>query len=136
MNSVNIIGNMTRDPEVRHTSAGMPLVTFGIAYNGKRKNASGEWVDQPHFFDVTAWGERFEKVAAYLSKGKKIGVSGRLEYQTWEQDGVKRSKVQIVANDITFASSKSDGDSGPVAREPQPDGYTPANMPDDDDIPF
>lgn len=139
MNSVNIIGNLTRDPEVRHTSTGTPLVVFGLAWNGSKKDSAGNWIDVPHFFDVTAWGERFEKVAAYLSKGKKVGISGRLDWSSWEQDGVKRSKVQIVATDITFASNKADdgGNSDAAPSEPAADGFYPTNTPDnDDDIPF
>lgn len=141
MNTVNLIGNLTRDPEVRHTTSGMPITQFGIAYNGRRKDASGEWVDEPHFFDVKAWGERFEKLAAYLEKGKKVGVSGRLTQERWEQDGQKRSKVVIVAHDITFASAKGEGDTAVPKPE---DDDVPASQfepvgnrhDEDDDIPF
>ena len=146
MNSVNIIGNLTRDPEVRYTSGGDPIVTFGIAWNGRVKR-NGEWVDKPHFFNVTAFGERFEKVAAYLDKGKKVGVSGRLDFSSWESEGQKRTAVGIVANDITFASAKGDDNGGPSRPA---DGDIPASAfggtsefvpvgggsADDDDIPF
>lgn len=139
MNSVNIIGNLTRDPEVRYTQAGQPIVSLGLAWNGRKKQGD-DWVDQPHFFNITAWGERFEKLAQYLSKGTKIGVSGRLDFQQWEKDGVKRSKVEIVAHDITFASSKRDGDDGGdrTPSEPAADGFYPSNTPtaDDGNIPF
>lgn len=139
MNSVNLIGNLTRDPEVRHTSGGQPVVNLGIAWNGRKKQGD-QWVDQPHFFDVTAFGERFEKVAQYLERGKKVGVSGRLDFQTWETNGQKRSKVVIIAHDITFASNAGDG-GGAVARPADDD--VPASAfgaqqptPEDDDIPF
>lgn len=138
MNSVNIIGNLTRDPEVRYTQGGQPIINLGIAWNGRKKDQSGEWVDQAHFFDVTCFGERFEKLCQYLSKGTKVGVSGKLDFQQWEKDGVKRSKVQIIGNDITFASSRNEEGERPARQEPQPDGYYPANTPtgDDDGIPF
>jgi single-strand DNA-binding protein len=136
MNSVNIIGNLTRDPEIKHTQGGMAIVNLGIAWNGRKKQGE-EWVDQPHFFNVTCFGERFEKLAAFLEKGKKIGVSGRLDFQQWEKDGVKNSKVVILANEITFASSKGEG-SGDTPSEPAHDNgdFVPSNTPDDDDIPF
>lgn len=140
MNNVCIIGNLTRDPEVRFTQSGMPITSFGLAYNGRKKQGD-EWVDVPHFFDVKAWGERFEKLAAYLEKGKKVGVSGKLEYESWEKDGQKRSKVVINAFDITFADAKRDaGSGGPSAPA---DEDVPASAfgaaaptPEDDDIPF
>lgn len=136
MNSVNLIGNLTRDPEVKHTQSGATIVNLGIAWNGRAKQGE-EWVDKAHFFDVTCFGDRFEKLAEHLEKGKKVGISGRLDFQQWEQEGVKRSKVAIIASDITFASSKSDSDSAPRA-ERAPDGYYPTNTPEDDadGIPF
>lgn len=141
MNSVNIIGNLTRDPEARYTSGGDPIITFGIAWNGRKKQ-NGEWVDQPHFFNVTAFGERFEKVASFLSKGSKVGVSGRLNFSSWvdQQTGAKRTNVDIIANEITFASAKGEGGGNGGGRTPADDdipasafGGTAAA---DDDIPF
>lgn len=140
MNSVNIIGNLTRDPEVKHTNGGNVIVKLGLAWNGRKKDSSGNWVDEPHFFDVTCFGERYEKLAEYLEKGKKIGVSGRLDFQSWEQDGQKRSKVGIVAFDITFASNAGDQSSTPrPADDDVPaSAFTPVggSTADDDDIPF
>lgn len=140
MNSVNIIGNLTRDPEVRYTSAGSPIVGFGLAWNGRRKDNHGEWVDDPNFFDVTGFGEKWEKLAAHLSKGSKVGISGRLDWSSWEKDGVKRSKVQIIAFDLTFCTRKGEDEGGQSSSpsEPAADGFYPSNTPshEDDDIPF
>lgn len=138
MNSVNIIGNLTRDPEIKHTQGGNVIMNIGIAWNG-RKKVGEDWVDTAHFFDVTAFGERYEKLAQYLEKGKKVGVSGRLDFQQWEQDGVKRSKVVIIAQDITFASNA--GDSGASVPRPSDDAipagaFAGAPTAADDDIPF
>ena len=142
MNSVNIIGNLTRDPEVKHTQGGMAIVELGIAWNGREKKGD-EWVDKAHFFNVTCFGDRFEKVAQYLEKGKKVGISGRLEYQSWEDKdtGAKRNAVKIIANDITFASNAGDANGGPSrpADDEIPSSqFTPTGSAsaDDDDIPF
>jgi len=125
---------------VRHTAGGNAIVKLGIAWNG-RKKINDEWVNEPHFFDVTCFGERYEKLAQYLEKGKKVGVSGRLDFQQWEQDGVKRSKVGIVAFDITFASNAGDGGSStprPADDDIPQQAFTGggSSTPDDDDIPF
>lgn len=148
MNSVNMIGNLTRDPEVRYTSAGNPITTFGIAWNGREKQ-NGEWVDKPHYFNVTAFGETWEKRAAMLAKGMKIGLSGRLDFSSWvTQEGAKRTAVGIVAFDMTFCQPK--GSNGGGGGTPTPaDGDIPvaaftsndfvpvgAATAEDDDIPF
>lgn len=124
MNSVNLIGNLTRDPEVRFTNGGTPVVQFGIAWNGRERGSNGDWVDKPHFFNVTAFGEKWEKLAPHLAKGKKVGISGRLDFSSWvTQEGQKRTSVGIVAFDLTFCSLKGEGGSERTA------------APSDDDIP-
>lgn len=140
MNSVNIIGNLTRDPEVRYTSGGSPVVSFGLAWNG-RKQQNGEWVDDPNYFDVTGFGEKWEKLAQYIQKGSKVGISGRLDWSSWETEGVRRSKVQIIAFDLTFCNVKTDSDGGghsrPADESIPSSAFTPvASHADDDDIPF
>src|SRR5687767_14145359 len=100
INRVILVGRMTRDPEVRYTSGGMPIVNIGLAVNGRQKDASGQWAEKPNFFDVKFFGERFERAAASLSKGSRIGIDGRLEWSQWETDGQKRSKVEVVAQDL------------------------------------
>lgn len=150
MNSVNLIGNLTRDPEVRYTSSGSPIVTFGIAWNGRKKAQNGDWVDEPHFFNVTAFGEKWEKLAAHLEKGKKVGISGRLDFSSWvTQEGQKRTSVGIVAFDLTFCSLKGEGGGNGGGRAPAdadiPDSafggasdFVPVGTTnhEDDDIPF
>jgi len=99
--TVTIVGNAVRDPELRYTASGTAVASFGIVYNKRAKNEAGKWEDgDPQFFDVTAWRELAENVAASIEKGTRIIVVGRLEYQTWEKDGDKRSKVQVVAESV------------------------------------
>lgn len=101
-NNVTIIGNITRDPELRFIPSGQAVASFGIAQTPRKRNASGEWVDgDPMFFDVSAWGGLGENIAESLTKGSRVIVSGRLQYRSWENDqGEKRSKIEIVADEI------------------------------------
>ena len=101
MNSVTIIGNITRDPELRYTSNGNALCKLGIAVNTRRKDGD-EWVDgDPQFYDVTVWGEMGENIAESVTKGTRVIVAGKLQYRTWEaDDGSKRSAVDIVAEEV------------------------------------
>lgn len=101
MNSVTIVGNMTRDPEVQYTSSGNALTKFGIAVNTRRKDGD-EWVDgDPQFFDVTVWGEYGENIAESLGKGDRVVVAGKLQFRSWEaDDGSKRSKIEITAEEV------------------------------------
>jgi single-strand DNA-binding protein len=97
---VTIVGNMTRDAELRFTSSGTAVASFGVVFNKRTKNGD-KWEDgDPQFFDVTCWRSLAENVAESLEKGTRVVVTGRLEYQTWEKDGDKRSKVQIVADEV------------------------------------
>ena len=105
-NRVILAGNMTRDPELRFTNDGIPVCSFGLAVN--RRRSKSEEVD---FFDVSAWRELGETIANYKKKGDPILVEGRLQYPTWEaQDGSKRSKVDVVADNVQFLSGPRDGD--------------------------
>lgn len=105
VNSVTLAGNLTRDPELRTTQSGSAVLSMGIAVNERRKDASGNWVDNPQFFDLTMFGNRAEKIAPYLTKGTKVTVQGRLHYSSWQaQDGSKRSKVDVIVDEIEFMS--------------------------------
>jgi single-strand DNA-binding protein len=105
-NRVILAGNLTRDPELRFTNDGVPVCSFGLAVNQRKRG--GE--DVAHFFDVSAWRELGETIANYKKKGDPILLEGRLQYRTWEaQDGSKRSKVDIVADTVQFLSGRSDG---------------------------
>jgi len=101
-NTVTVIGNITRDPELRFTAGGQALTTFGLASNRRWTNRqSGQQEESTSFFDVSCWGSLAENVADSLAKGNRVVVSGRLEQRSWEtQEGEKRSKVEIVADEI------------------------------------
>lgn len=101
-NQVVLMGNLTRDPELRSTPSGQSVCNFGLALNRSYKNAEGEWVEATDFVDIVAWGPLGERVAQYLSKGRPALVNGRLQSRSWEQDGQKRSKLEVVAQDVTF----------------------------------
>jgi len=102
MNSVSVVGNATRDPELRFTPSGQAIATFGIAVNRSWRNKqSNEWEEAVSFFDVTCWAQMAENVAESVTKGTRVLVSGRLEQRSWEtNDGEKKSKVEIVADEI------------------------------------
>lgn len=123
-NLVVLMGNLTRDPELRATSNGQSVCNFSLALNRSYKDASGEWKDATDYIDVIAWGPLGERVQQYVTKGRPVLVSGRLQNRTWEQDGQKRSKVEVVANDVTFLGGRgeggNDGASAPVATTSQP----------------
>jgi single-strand DNA-binding protein len=107
-NRVVLAGNLTRDPELRFTNDGIPVCSFGLAVN--RVRSRSEEVD---FFDISAWRELGETVANYKKKGDPILLEGRLQYRTWEaQDGSKRSKVDVVADNVQFLGGRSDSDDG------------------------
>ena len=100
-NTVTVVGNVTRDPELRFTPSGAAVATFGLAWNRKSTNARGEAEEQVSFFDVTCWRQLAENVAESLSKGTRVVVYGRLEQRSWETgDGERRSKVEIIADDV------------------------------------
>lgn len=121
MNRVILMGNLTRDAELRALPSGSPVLSFGIAVNDRVKNQqSGEWEDRPNFFDLTLFGPRAEKLAAYLTKGTKVAVDGKLRYRSWETpQGEKRSKVEVIVDDIEFMSAK--GEARPAASAPAAD---------------
>src|SRR5512139_1044730 len=101
-NSVTLVGNCTRDPELRFTSSGQAVATFGLAVNRRWQNRqTQEWEEKVSFFDVTCWQQMAENVAESVQKGTRVIVSGRLEQRSWEtNDGEKRSKIEIVADEI------------------------------------
>jgi single-strand DNA-binding protein len=132
INRVVVSGNLTRDPELRSTPAGTPVLALGIAVNDRRKNQeSGQWEDVPNFFDISIFGARAEALSRFLSKGTKVTIEGRLRWHSWETpQGEKRSKVDIVADEIEFMSSRDSGSGGSYAA-PEPAATEPG-----DEIPF
>ncbi len=111
-NQVILMGNLTRDPELRQIPSGQSVCSFSLALNRSFKGADGEWKEATDFIDVVAWGPLGERVAQYLSKGRPCLVNGRLQSRSWEQDGQKRSKVEVNAQDVTFLGGPGGGEGG------------------------
>jgi single-strand DNA-binding protein len=149
------MGNLTRDPELRQIPSGQSVCQFSLALNRSYKGADGEWQEATDYIDVVAWGPLGERVAQYVTKGRPVLVNGRLQSRSWEQDGQKRSKVEVNAQDVTFLGGRGDdnGNGGsygssdssaskPAAKKPAKKaddvqiedlGEEPINL---DDIPF
>jgi single-strand DNA-binding protein len=139
INRVVLVGNLTRDPELRHTPSGTAVCSLRLAVNTRRKDESGQWTDKPNYFDVTVWGQQGENCAQYLAKGRPVAIDGRLEWREWEaQDGSKRQAVEVVADSVQFLGGRGEGEGG---AQFVPAGATAASddfpsSPADDDIPF
>lgn len=137
MNRVVLLGNMTRDCELKYAQSGTAIGSFSIAYNEKRKDQSGNYVDVSMFFDCTAFGKTAENINKFFSKGSRILLEGSLDYQSWEKDGQKRSKVGVKVMSFDFIDRKSD--SQPQSQYQQPQQNQQAAMPDmpaEEEIPF
>ena len=114
INRVMISGKLTRDPELRSTTNGQAILTFGVAVNDRRRNqATGEWEDYPNYVNCVMFGNRASSLQRYLTKGTKVAVEGKLRYSSWEKDGAKRSKLEVIVDNVDLA---------PRANESQPDG--------------
>ena len=111
VNQVILMGNLTRDPELRQTPSGQSVCSFSLALNRAYKGQNGEWQEATDYIDIVAWGPLAERVSQYLSKGRRALIQGRLQSRSWEQDGQKRSKVEVLANDVTFVDSRGEGGS-------------------------
>lgn len=145
INKVAISGNVTRDPELRTTAGGTGVLTFTLAVNDRRKNPqTGEWEDQPNFIDCTVFGNRGVSLANLIFKGTKLAISGRLKWSSWEKDGVKRSKVEVIADEVELMQRPANqaASQAPQAAQQQ---AAPANAAQpvyvdasiyDEDIPF
>jgi single-strand DNA-binding protein len=143
VNVVVITGNLTQDPELRHTGGGTAVCEMRVAVNGRRKNSqTGDYEDKPNYFDVKVWGAQGENCATYLAKGRPVAVEGRLDWREWEaKDGSgKRQKVEIIANSVQFLGTKPKDSDTPSATSPdeseerQPVGAAAGGG--EDDIPF
>jgi len=138
INRVVLVGNLTRDPELRHTPSGMAVCSLRIAVNSRRKDESGQWTEKPNYFSITVWGQQGENCAQYLAKGRPVAVDGRLDWREYQtQDGQKREAIEIVADSVQFLGGRGDGEGQFV-----PAGATTTSDADfapsaaDDDIPF
>ena len=133
-NQVILMGNLTRDPELRTIPSGQSVCSFSLALNRSYKGQDGNWQEATDYIDVVAWGPLGERVAQYLSKGRPCLVNGRLQSRSWEQEGQKRSKVEVVANDVTFLGGRGEGDSAGGATAPASSGSAKPNKKQDDDV--
>ena len=143
INRVVLVGNLTKDPELRHTPSGTPVCSMRVAVNSRRRDESGTWVDKPNYFDVSVFGNQAESCTQYLSKGRPVGIDGRLDWREWQaQDGAKRESVEVVADSVQFLGSRADGggEAGggnqfvPAGAGSESSADFPAAA--DDDIPF
>lgn len=137
INQVILMGNLTRDPELRTTPSGQNVCSFSIAVNRSWQGQDGSQQDAVDYFDITAWGKLGELVNQYLSKGRRCLIQGRLSQRSWEQEGQKRSKVEVVASDVTFLDSAGAGDGSSAApRSSAPKKSNDAVVEDIDDKPI
>lgn len=111
LNQVTLMGNLTRDPELRQTPNGQNVTSFSLALNRSYKDQSGDWQEATDYVDVVAWGPLADRVSQYLNRGSRCLVQGRLQSRSWEQEGQKRSKVEVLANDVTFLDSRGSNNS-------------------------
>ena len=129
-NQVILMGNLTRDPELRQIPSGQSVCSFSLALNRSYKGGDGEWQEVTDYVDVIAWGPLGERVAQYVTKGRPVLVSGRLQSSSWEQDGKKRSKVEVNAQDVTFLGGRGEGGgSGESSYAPTSSNDAPADKP-------
>jgi single-strand DNA-binding protein len=144
-NRVILVGNLTRDPELRYIPSGTAVTEIGLAINDRRKGANGEWIEETTFVDVTLWARTAEIASEYLNKGSNVLIEGRLKLDTWEKDGKKNSKLRVVGERMQMLGARGGGGGGGVGgRAPAAKGeagFAPAHdeaeAPQvDDDIPF
>jgi single-strand DNA-binding protein len=153
-NRVILVGNLTRDPELRYIPSGTAVTEVGLAVNDRRKGANGEWIDETTFVDVTLWGRTAEVASEYLNKGSSVLIEGRLKLDTWEKDGKKNSKLRVIGERMQMLSGRSGSGGGPSGGGGGGGGSRPARSgggggggqapahdefeagPPDDDIPF
>ena len=142
-NKVVLVGNLTRDPELRYISSGTAVSDIGLAVNDRVKR-NDQWVDEVTFVDITLWGRTAEVANEYLSKGSPVLIEGRLKLDQWEKDGQKRSKLKVVAEKMQMlggrdgGGGRSGGSSSGGRQSSDYDQYEPAgaSAPPEDDIPF
>jgi single-strand DNA-binding protein len=152
-NRVILLGNLTRDPELRYIPSGTAVTEIGLAVNDRRKGANGEWIEETTFVDVTLWGRTAEVATEYLSKGSQVLIEGRLKLDSWQdKEGQKRSKLRVVGDQMRMLGSKGQKGGGkPAGRGPhfdesefgpsadsysEPSGASAGAQAPDDDIPF
>ena len=128
INTVVLVGRLTRDSELKYSTSGFPICTFSLAVNDSKKEGDA-WKEFAHFFDCTLLGKRGEALSQYLTKGQKVAIQGKLQQDRWEKDGQKRSKVKILVNDIELIGGKKAETDGDGENTPPENNF-------EDDIPF
>ena len=142
INRVVLVGNLTRDPELRHTPGGTPVCSLRVAVNDRKRDESGNWVDAPNYFSISVFGNQAENCAQYLSKGRPVGIDGKLRWREWQaQDGSQREAVEVVADSVQFLGSRGDSELAGGGNQFVPAGAAQQESADfpaaaDDDIPF
>lgn len=142
LNRVSIVGRLTRDPEIRHTAAGDPVANIRLAFSSRRRDSAGNWADQSNYIDVVVFGAQAKNAEQYLSKGRRVGIDGRLSWREWtNNDGTKRQNIEIITDNLFFLDSNPNGTAAQEAA-PADDlapvgAAAPAGSPGpDDDVPF
>lgn len=152
LNSVTLVGRLAQDPDLRSTAGGMTILKLRLAWSTRAKDPSGQWGEKSNYIDVTCFGDRYERLAQYLEKGRRVGVTGRLEMDEWERDGQRRSSINVIASDLQFLDSRGEGQgqggygaqAAAAPRQgsditPNTDDFVPVGAgsgANDDDIPF
>jgi single-strand DNA-binding protein len=129
INKVVLTGNLTRDAELRYSQSGMAISSIGIAVNDRTKNSStGDWEDYANFINCVMFGKRAEALDPYLKKGQKVAIDGKLRYSAWESDGQRRSKIEVVIDDLELLGSRGNGGGG-QGNAPSKDAYSAPQTP-------
>ena len=136
INRVLLSGNLTRDAELRRTSSGLPVLGFSLAVNDRRKDTDGEWKDFPNFVDCTLFGTRAENVERFMTKGSKIALEGKLRWSQWERDGQKRSKIEVIVEELEFLSRFENSTASTDSHQGENGSQSASQSVYDEDIPF
>ena len=121
INKVTITGNLTREPDLRVTAGGASILAFGVAVNDRKRNAStGQWEDVPNYIDCTVFGARAESLSRIMTKGMKVAIDGKLRWRQWEKNGEKRSKLEVIVEELEFMSSRTGREDAPIYDEDVP----------------
>lgn len=134
-NTVVVMGNMTRDVQLRYTPSGTPVTDISLAVNEKRKGQNGDYIEEVSYVDITLWGRTAEIASEYLAKGKSVLIHGRLKQDRWEKDGLNHSKLKVICERLILLSSggtRRDNDQSEQHEEPASNDQYGYN----DDIPF
>lgn len=138
LNKVMIIGNLGKDPELRHTGGGTAVVEFSVAVNGRRKAANGEWEDVTEWFSVKIWDKQAERAAEWLRKGSSVYVEGRMETRSWDDKdgGAKHYKTELIASTFMPLDRRENNGGERPANTSAPTTSAPVASGEDDDLPF